>query len=218
MHLHQADWKSHKKLCSQQASSSASAPNIEHAHACKQKRGDNLEKYISDPFTRIDKGTYLHDRPEKDVFKLLVDAFRMRKADAYKMEGKTTPDSVYTGTASSIVPFRRFLLRVELKRGYMPSWWNSEKKKECEEFGETGGDFSDLRKKATKENVMEHYKDEKMPMQLRMFAEEALGEPAPGTLPGAGAGMRALMTMMEAGGTGDGLHYSMHNISERRRG
>lgn len=56
-----------------------------------------------------------------------------------------------------------------------------------------------------------------MPMQLRMFAEEALGEPAPGTMPGAGASMRGMMTLMEAGGRGDGLSYSLMNVGERRR-
>ncbi|KAL1612829.1 hypothetical protein SLS60_001059 [Paraconiothyrium brasiliense] len=141
---------------------SASEPNIEHAQTYKQKRGRNLEKYIPNPFHRIDSGDYLDDRTEKDVSKLLIDAFRMRLADAYKLEGRSTPDTVYTGAASGIVPFRQFLLRVEDKPGYMPSWWNSKKRKECEEFGEHGGDFSNLKKKVTKEDVMDHHQDEKV--------------------------------------------------------
>lgn len=120
----QADWKAHKKNCVYQAgesSSGLSGMNIDHANTYKQKRGANLKTYIPDPFTRIDRGTYLHDRAEKDVFKLLIDAFRMRQADAFKLEGRAMPDSIYTGASSSIIPFRRFLTQVEQKRGYMPS-------------------------------------------------------------------------------------------------
>lgn len=86
----------------------------------------------------------------------------MRQQDAHKIQGTTTPNSVYTGAASSIVPFRAFLTRVENKRGYLPTWWNAEKRKACEEFGENGGSFSSLKKKATKEDIMEHYKDERV--------------------------------------------------------
>ncbi|KAF1971628.1 hypothetical protein BU23DRAFT_590544 [Bimuria novae-zelandiae CBS 107.79] len=208
-----ADWKTHKKVCAQQAGSSTPGPKIEHANTYKNPRSKCLEKHIPDPFTRIDKGAYLHDRPEQDVYTLLIDALRMREADMYKMQGRNAPNSVYSGAGSSISSFTDFLTRVEQKRGYLPTWWNADKRKECLALGEANEGWSSLRKKVVKDDVVKHYGDERMPMQLRMFAEEALGEPAPGTPAGAGKSMRSMMTMMESGGAGDGLQYSMMNVA-----
>lgn len=89
----------------------------------------------------------------------MIDSFRMREQDRHKFEGINAPDSVYAGAASSIVSFRAFLSRVEKKPGYMPAWWNSEKRKECEELGDKGKDWSNLRKKVDKDDVMEYYGD-----------------------------------------------------------
>lgn len=62
----------------------------------------SVEQHVPDPFTRLDDGKYLHDRPEKDVYRLLIDAFRMRSEDDMKLENKPTPNSIYTGNPSSI--------------------------------------------------------------------------------------------------------------------
>jgi hypothetical protein len=57
---------------------------------------------MSKPFRALDNETYLHDRSGKNVFKSLVDAFRMRQADAFKFEGRKDPNNVYTGAKSSV--------------------------------------------------------------------------------------------------------------------
>lgn len=93
-----------------------------HSETYQTPCSSSLEKHISDPFTRIDKGTFLHDRPEKDVYKLLVDALRMSEQDWFKLGGKRIPNSVYDGKKSSIATFRTFVDGVERHRGYMPSW------------------------------------------------------------------------------------------------
>jgi hypothetical protein len=49
-------------------------------------------------------------------------------------------------------------------------------------------------------------------MQLRMFVEEALGLPAPGTQAGAGQVMRSLMISMEKNDKPDDKYVSMTNI------
>lgn len=162
----------------------------------------NLDKQIPDPFTRLDNKTYLHDRPEKDVFKLLIDAFRMRQADDFKFEGIVNEGSVYTGAASSLEDFRHFTRLVSQRPGLFPPWWNNSKQKECEEFGETGGNWSSLKKKVDKDSVISHYSDPRMPMQLRMFAEDVYGSPPAGS--GSGMAMRKLMMTMEARGGRDG--------------
>ncbi|KAJ4292748.1 hypothetical protein N0V90_009411 [Kalmusia sp. IMI 367209] len=177
-----ADWKAYKKVCSQQAGDNA-VPRTEHSSTSNGKRAENLEKHIPNSFTRIDNGTFLRDRPEKDVYKLLIDAFRMRQADTFVFGRKKGLGSVYTGAASSIGGFCEFLGTVEQKyRAHLPAWRSADKKKECEEFREKGEDWSSSRMKVAKDGLMEHYGDDSMPMQLRMFAEEALDKPTPQVL------------------------------------
>ena len=108
----------------------------------------------------------MHDRPEKDVYKPLIDALRMKEQDLFKIGGVSVPDSVYAGKPSSIATFRAFLSRVEQKRGYLPAWWHAEKRKACEEFGEEGGDFSSLKKRATKDDIMGHYGNDRVSIVL----------------------------------------------------
>jgi hypothetical protein len=101
------------------------------------------------PFTKLDKGKYLHDRPEKDVYKLLIDSFRIRQADDLNFENKTTPGSIYAGASSRIMTFRQYLFKADSPK-LLPSWWDAEKQKECEAFGESGA-WNDLRKKGRQE-------------------------------------------------------------------
>lgn len=158
-----ADWKAHKKTCAASASASAASTlKVEHSTSYKSPRVKGLQKHVPNPFTCIDRGTYLHDRPERDVYKLLIDTFRMRQADDLKMNGVTTPNTVYTGAASSIGPFRAFLGKVEARGRVLPAWWNAEKRKECEEFAESGGDRSSVRSKVTKEEVISQYGDQRV--------------------------------------------------------
>ena len=108
-----AHWKVHKKVCTKQAAAgianSTSSPNIIHNTNYESPRVKNLEKHISKPFTRLDNNTWIHDRPEKDVFKLLIDAFRLRQEDNLVQEGKVDSDSIYQGAPDSTAGFRKFI-------------------------------------------------------------------------------------------------------------
>jgi hypothetical protein len=119
----------------------------------------------------------------------------LRPDDNYKLDDETDPDSVYRGSSTSIEPFRIFVQVASSRRNLLPPWWNDTKKSECEVYGESGN-WSDLRKKATKQSIMDHYGDQKMPMQLRM-----LGEVVYNRGPGGQDGMmmRTTMIMMESG-------------------
>jgi len=160
---------------------------------------------VPNPFTRLDQGKYLYDRPQTDVYKLLIDSFRIRQADDFAYEGKATPSSVYTGTLSSTEPFRQYLEKASARQELLPKWWTDEKGEECVVFGESGA-WSNLRKKVTKQEVIEHYGDDKMPMQLRMLAETVYGT---GTMGQDGSDVRKLMVQMESGGSKDIKHMSM---------
>lgn len=213
-----AHWKVHKKVCAKQTasagtSSATSTPKIESNTNYETPRVKNLEQHISKPFTRLDKNQWLHDRPEKDVYKLLVDAFRMRQEDSCTIDNQVDKGSIYTGAPDSIAAFRKFIQLTSTRANLLPSWWNSEKQKECEDFG-MGGNWSNLKRKVNKAAIQEHYGDDKMPMQLRMFAE-AVYKRGPGGSDG--KGMRQLMMTMEenAGRDGDKV-YSMMSVEGLR--
>lgn len=200
-----ADWKMHKKICSKNA---AEARGGGQGSSSSSPRLNNLDKHVPNPFTRLDQGTYLHERPEKDVFKLLIDSFRIRQEDDFNFEGKAMPRSVYSGTSSSVEPFRQYIDKATGKGGLLPPWWTAEKAKECVEFGESGA-WSDLRKKVTKQDVIQHYGDGQMPMQLRMFAEVVYGV---GTMGQDGSSILKMLMQVESGSS-DAPLMSMMDVS-----
>ncbi|KAM7218632.1 putative MYND domain protein [Rhypophila decipiens] len=152
-----ADWRIHKNICGKPAAST---------------------KPIEKPFTRLNNGTYLHDRPEKDVFRLLIDVYRMRVEDEYKFAGNVDEDSIYSGNEGmdGTQGFRRFLKKVEQrKRNLLPDWWSDAKREECIRFGKTGGGkWSRLNRAVEKSDIIEHY-DTQFPAQLRMLGEAVYG-------------------------------------------
>lgn len=158
-----------------------------------------LDQPISQPFTRLDNGTWLHDRPEKDVYRLLIDAYRLRVEDNYNLEGDVDAGSLYDGAPNGLSGLKRFLQLVGSRRGLLPPWWNAEKQRECENLGMDSSQFQDLRCAVEKSDIIEHYGDQRFPMQLRMFAE-AVYRRGPGGQDG--TGMRKAMVAMEQGSGG----------------
>ncbi len=79
-----------------------------------------LELPIPMPFTRLDEGTWLHNRPETDVYKLLVDAYRLRVEDTHIFKGEAMEDSVYAGCKSGRRSFRKFLRKAATIPGLLP--------------------------------------------------------------------------------------------------
>ena len=100
--------------------------------------------------------------------------------------------------------------KVSATHNLLPPGWNAEKQKECEAFG-MGDSFSSLKRKATKEGIIDHYGVQQMPMQLRMLGETIYGR-GPGGQDG--TPMRKMMMSMENNaGSGPGLVASMINMS-----
>jgi splicing suppressor protein 51 len=69
------------------------------------------------------------------VFKILIDAFRMRQADNFKFEATRDADSVYTDAAFSITGFREFMRRAARRPNLLPPWWSAERQAACEDLG-----------------------------------------------------------------------------------
>ncbi|KAL2270699.1 hypothetical protein VTJ83DRAFT_70 [Remersonia thermophila] len=185
-----ADWKSHKKTCGK------ATDGIENNAT---KRTDvsppkGLDQPITMPFTRLDRGDWLHDRPEKDVYRALVDAYRLRVADCVKSPG---PDQALVG--SGLEGFRHFL-RLTSEKGLLPDWWNEEKQRECEELATRWSEWQCVNKTVDEADIAAHYGEKRFSMQLRMFAEAVYG-----TIPGGfgtGHSMRQMMVAMEQGSLG----------------
>ncbi|KAK5998684.1 hypothetical protein PT974_01066 [Cladobotryum mycophilum] len=177
-----ADWKTHKKICGQnQADNAAAAPpsakEIFDLGGPSPPQG--LDGPITKPFTRLEKGTWLHGRSERDVYRLLIDAYRLRVEDLYNLDNDIDEGSIYAGRSSGIRGFKRFLRRTAKRRAMLPPWWNEEKQKECEALGMEPDQWWDLRRAVEKQSIIDHYGDFQFPMQLRMFAADVYGR-APG--------------------------------------
>jgi len=191
-----ADWKTHKKICGKQGATDPDPAGSAADGPPSPSKG--LEKAVDKPFTRLDSGTWLYDRPEKDVYRLLIDTYRMRMEDNYVHGHENTPGSVYTGASDGLSGFRRFLQLASARPGLLPAWWNPEKKIACEKLGMDPDEWCNLRYCVEKHDVVEHYGDSLFPMQLRMFGE-AVYQCGPGGQEGA-AVLKQMVTYERQGG------------------
>ena len=209
-----ADWKSHKCLCRATSVKPCSKVN---------------------PFTALENGDWLRDRPAKDTYKLLVDTYRMRKADQFKFDSRVVGANVHAGASKESIQndFVTFLSTIatndqtraqEPRPLLLPQWWNGEKTTECTELAQSD-DFSNiyvsvsapghtvlvhehllicLSRPVENAVIQQHYGNDLMPMQLRMFGEEVDGTLCAGK---SGKSMRRMMVAQE---NGTGMPYTMH--------
>lgn len=204
------DWKVHKRVCASMANSASSHTSSTPAgtgdlppHAPPSSKG--LAVTIDKPFHCLDAQTWLHDRSEQDVFKLLIDTYRFRVEDDYKFGGEVDNDSLYGGAQDGRRGFRRFLRLAEKQGRLLPLWWSREKAAECEAVGMSRG-WSSLAAAVEKSDIIEHYGNPVMPMQLRMFGEQVYGSGPGGQ---SGASMRQIQMMAEKGE----MHASVLNMA-----
>ena len=157
-----------------------------------------LDVNIKKPFHRLHAKTWLHGRSERDVYKLLIDTYRLRLVENNNLTGNVNIDRPYgSATADSgISGFRRFLRMAQRLAGLLPEWWCPAKATECIQMGcRTRG--WNVEAAITIPAIMMYYGDNSMPMQLRM-----LGEQIYGTGPGGqnGAGVMQLQLQIESRG------------------
>jgi len=197
-----ADWKKHKKVCASNTASMHGASNIpppgSTATGSSARPSKGLSVAINMPFHRLDAETWLHDIPEQDVYKLLIDTYRFRMEDNYNLEGDADTDGIYGGARDGRPGFRRFLRLAEGRRSLLPSWWSQEKAAECEAVG-MGNGWSSLATAVKKGDLIEHYGNPNMPMQLRMFGEQVYGRGPGGQ---SGAFIRKIQMQTETGDSG----------------
>lgn len=188
----ESDYTEHKKNCRVNNAIFAFAGepierNIPIPQGFTKARG-GLELPVSKPFHRLQARKWLHERPEADVYKLLIDVYRMRMADAHTYAGFCDLDGIYGDGADGSPGLYRFLKLLETKPDLTPGWWSSDKATKCAAFRSySSGSFhnwSDLAYAIQMKDVVRHYADSSMPDQLRLFGEQVYGNDIGGLLAG----------------------------------
>ncbi|KAJ9221556.1 hypothetical protein DTO027B5_2821 [Paecilomyces variotii] len=132
----------------------------------------------------IRNNIYLDSLPEEDAMEQLIDVYRMRVEDDYKFRGDA--HGLY-GLEDPLDDFEEFLDLAEgqmekekedaggLKRaGILPKWWCEEKRNACERKA-MRDPWCRITYAVEKGDIQEHYKDDMMPMKLRMLGETVYG-------------------------------------------
>jgi hypothetical protein len=71
---------------------------------------------------------------------------------------------------------QKFLTRLEERHiNLLPAWWKAESRKGCETLAMDSSQWADLTCVVEKADIIKHYKDSTMAMQLRMFAATVYG-------------------------------------------
>ena len=114
--------------------------------------------------------TYLNNlSSEREAFERIVDSYRMRVEDEWNFRG-------LSGGEDHERDFGVYLDIAERKGGVLPSWWTAEKREECERLGRDTNGGCCLQYSVTKADIQKKYKEELMPMRLRMIAQMVTGE------------------------------------------
>nr|XP_018900304.1 PREDICTED: uncharacterized protein LOC109032563 [Bemisia tabaci] len=154
-----ANWREHKSDCS-----------------------DDGQGSILNPFAVLD-GTWFSNRPKHEVFKLLIDVYKMKIEDEYVFEGDVDEDSVYGGASPGTAAqhFRKYLTlitRIDARRApqsrILPHWWSRGMITENVNYALKEG-WSFIGYAIEKSDVIDHYKNPLMPMQLRAMREQLEG-------------------------------------------
>ncbi|KAI0531587.1 hypothetical protein GGR58DRAFT_524260 [Xylaria digitata] len=133
-----------------------------------------LSKKILKPFYRLRRGDYLQGRPDTDVYKLLIDAYRLRVEDDKMYAGIRHDDSIYGNAQDGLEGFRSFIDRAKAIPRMLPPWWSEKKQAECEALGRQKG-WSSLSYKIDGADVRSHYDDKFIDIELRLLAEDIYG-------------------------------------------
>ncbi|KAF8427948.1 hypothetical protein EV426DRAFT_528816 [Tirmania nivea] len=161
-----ADWKKHKPQCSQASSSTEPAPTrTRQPQVHRVTDAKSLASSLSDEF--------LHSLPKQEVYKLLIDSYRLRIDDMYTFQGELI--GLYN-QENPVREFKRFLLLAEKNGKVLPKWWNLQSKAECVQLGLKKGGGSELVHAVEKADVQDQYGDNLMPMKLRVLAEKIYGK------------------------------------------
>ena len=124
-------------------------------------------------------GSNLDRLTKKECYHQLIDSYRLRVEDDYKYAGD--PHGIYD-EEDPRAEFAEFLDLAEKRVGLLPKWWNKETRSACEAIGVDKASWANLYCAVEKSDIMEHYKENTMPMKLRLLAEKVYGKRVQGGL------------------------------------
>lgn len=162
------DWNNnnHRAQCAPKSNSKKSKP----ASAATGQHNPGF--YAAQKFLGLENNDYLHKLPEKQVFGELIDCFRLRMADEYKFMGEG--HGIYN-MKSPLPVFRDFLNLAEKRDGFLPEWWNEEKRTLCEKMS-VEDEWYNIHRKVEKLEIVAHYNNSTKPMTLRVLGEKVYGK------------------------------------------
>ncbi|KAH8881887.1 hypothetical protein GQ53DRAFT_886547 [Thozetella sp. PMI_491] len=159
-----ADWPEHKKICGK---------NLQELPILPAPVVSRVQP-VHDAYGRLERKTWLNDRPKKEVYRLLIDSYRLRVNDNIRnldIASKDIFDAWDTAKTFGPTGFDQFLKFAETK-GLLPKWWDEKKNKECKKVSVQGGQFHCLYDMLDLRVVTLRYDDGSMGMQMRMFAND----------------------------------------------
>lgn len=146
-HCQKAGWKTHKIVCKARSSNASSSVSI--GSRRERKAGEAPKESPRN----VDITGWLNDRPEAEVFQLLIDSYRMRVTTENEFE-LTHDTNTHGDKGDPTIGFRLYLEKAENKVAVLPTWWSDGKKDACI----AKGNEKDLRKALY--GTMEKYDDE----------------------------------------------------------
>lgn len=129
-------------------------------------RGALVAGNVPEPFHQLQARTWLHNRPEPDVFRLLIDAYRVQTTD-FILAGYYSRSAV-----PCLLGLTRFLLDLYRRApDLLPPWWDVDAHHRCRQSGMRGGTWNDLRWGVGRGDVIRAYQDRTMSTQVAIFTE-----------------------------------------------
>lgn len=126
-------------------------------------------------------GSNLDKLTKKECYIQLIDSYRLRVEDDYVFAHNN--HGIYANEDPH-PEFARYLDKAEKRKGLLPGWWNAEHKAACKAMGAdtSKANWADLSCAVEKKDIQEHYKEDTMPMKLRLLAEKVYGKRVQGGL------------------------------------
>jgi splicing suppressor protein 51 len=136
-----------------------------------------LSEPREEPFTNLQAQSWLHGRPEDDVYRLLIDSYRLHSYDKFQFEKENKLGSIFAGATDSAHDFSSYLSAAAGRPTFLPQWWTRANHQDCVRMGLRHAQFHDLHVQLNQAMVVYYYRDASFPTQLRLFAEQVLGRP-----------------------------------------
>ncbi|KAJ5387090.1 hypothetical protein N7509_009631 [Penicillium cosmopolitanum] len=129
------------------------------------------------------------DRPKEDVYKLLIDAYRLRINDDLKFrniqhadpiyEDAPNEDTIHAETSFGGTPNLFLFLQMADLVGLMPTWWDASETASCIDRAKYLT-WSNIATQVTADDVKEYDGDNSMVLRLRIFADQVIDMPPMG--------------------------------------